>query len=248
MTKANFVVAHFYFMEVIKPQLTLKAMCIYKFTLNTGFYYYGATTNLCERISSHLKSYREKRMAKSVMAALENATSIKFEFVKFVNDRKNLKKEEEKYLSRHIGLPKCLNTDIICTSGFKRGEAVFRIAKMDTTGGIIKIYDSPSIAAKDLGISRLNVQSATSIQYPRTKYILRKLKKDGSITVPIKPYKECPSLRKPVYQYDKQMNFIAKHESIMAAARIICADRKGIASVVNGLQKTCKGYKFKYAG
>lgn len=221
-------------------------MCVYKFTLSNGFYYFGATSNLGERIYSHLKNFRNNNFPEKFMEVFNKSNSIKFEVIRFVNDRSKLNYEEEKYLSRHIGLPKCLNTILNCTSGFKRGKGVFRIAKTDFDGNIIKIYETPSLAARDLNINRRKVEIATKVKYPRTDYALRTLSKSGEIISPAKPYREYIVLRKPVKQYDKENNFISSFESVGDAARILKLDRKGISHTANSRQKSCGGFVFRF--
>lgn len=233
--------------EIIKPELTHYAMCIYKFTFSNGFYYYGATSDLGERISRHKERFRDRKFPKKILDAYDDSTFVKFEIVRFVNDRAKLAEVEETFLCAHVGLPKCLNSVITCTSAFKRGEAVFKVAKVSLNGEILKVYDSPTIAAVDLGISRNRVEIMSKSKYPRGEYALRRLTKEGIIEIPVLPYNDCSSSMKPVIQYDLQMNYVARFESIGDASRKSGQDRKGISKVINGQQHTCGGFIFKIA-
>ena len=194
-----------------------------------------------------MKRYRDKKQTKTIQLAMDKASSITFEIVKYVNDISKLKKSEEVFLLRNVGLKLCLNTEIECTSAFKRGKAIYKIAKLNSDGSIIKVYDSISVAAKELGITRMNVCVAVKSKYPRTKYILRQLDGNGKVIIPSKPYRDCAVLKKPIIQYDKEMNFISIFESMEDAARKLKLDRKGIACTAKNKQKTCGGFIFRFA-
>lgn len=231
--------------NIIKPELTLWAMCIYKFTFSNGFYYYGATTNLSERISAHMKKFRDRTFSKIFMDMYDQSSYIKFEIIRYVNDRKLLGKIEESFLCKHVGLPKCLNSTIACTSAFKRGEAVFEVAKVSMDGVIMKKYKTSTMAAIDLGISVSYVGTAVKSKYPRGEYALRRLNDKGEIEIPILPYRDYPSLKKKVAQFDLDMNFIDEFESIQEASRKTGIDYKGISKVINGRGKTISKFIFK---
>lgn len=220
-------------------------MCVYKFTFSNGMYYYGATTNFGERIYVHMKRMETGEAAKSILLAASVSTFIKFEIVRYVNDKSKLMECEESYLIRNVGLPMCLNTEEHCSASFCRYKSKQRIAKCDLDGNILEIFDSPAIAAKILGTNVRNVNTATKVKYPKTKYALRRINEKGDITIPIKPYREYPSFRKAVNQYDKQMNFIKQFDSIMEAARCIGVDRKSISGIIKGKVLTSGGFIFR---
>lgn len=230
-------------LKLNQPDNCDQCMCVYKFTLNTGFYYYGATSNLLDRIHTHLKKYRNNKMP----TVLYSATTITFEIVKYANNRKKLKEYEEYYLERNVGLPLCLNKEIYSTSSYQRHKSIYPIVKMDLHGNILKRYDCPAMAAIDLGKPLQLIRNALLITYPKTPYILRRLDENGNIIKPFKPFREVPSQRKPIIQYDKEMELVAKFASSEDASRHTGFDRKGISSVAKGRQKYCHGFIFKYA-
>lgn len=53
--------------------------------------------------------------------------------------------------------------------------------------------------------------------------------------------------RRPVLQYDKEGNFIKKHNSVNDAASSCGKSYTGIIACIKGRQKTCGGYKWKTA-
>lgn len=234
-------------MKVIKPSLTLFAMCIYKLTLSNGSYYYGATTNLGERIHTYLKRYRDKGLPEKLSKAFNESSSIKFQIVRFVNDRDKLGEIENQFLKRHVGLPDCLNTVCTNTNSYKRGKALMRIAKVDIKDGkILKEYDTPTMAAIDLGLTVNLVCARLLAKYPRQEYALRSIDKNGALVLPAVSAVDNRARMKPVIQYDLNMNKIAEFESMGEAARQSHTDRKGIYSVLNGKQKASKGFIYSF--
>ena len=221
-------------------------MCIYKFTLSNGSYYYGATTNLGERIYLYLKRYRCKGLPEKLSKAFNESSSIKFQIIRFVNDRDKLGEIENQFLKRHVGLPNCLNTVCANTNAYKRGKALRRIAKVRVKDGkILKEYDTPTMAAIDLGLAVSLVFARLRAKYPRQEYALRYIDKDGSV-LPILNVKCNISAMKPVIQYDLNMNKINEFESIGEAARQSDTNKKGIYSVLYGKQKTAKGFIYSF--
>lgn len=233
-------------LKVIKPKFCSECMCVYKFTLDNGFYYYGATSDLLDRIHTHLKRYRNKKMSLRFREAFKSAKQIVFEVVKFANNREKLKKYEEYFLERNVGLQFCLNNVDYSTSTYERYKSIYPIIKLDLNGNVLKRYDSPTLAAIDLKKSLKLIRNSLMIKYPKTKYVLRRLDENGNIAIPFKPFREYPSQRKPIIQYDKEMNFIANYISTEDAGRKTGFDRKGISLVAKGKQKLCHGYIFKY--
>lgn len=222
----------------------MEAMCVYKFTLDTGFYYIGGTTNLGERISDHLKFYRNGTQSKAITKALDEARVITFEFLRFVNNKKDLGKWEQSYLERNVGLHLCLNTQSKIITTYIKKEALYKIARL-TNGVIDKIYNYSTEAAIDNGISVRTLRINYNAQYPIGKVIYRKIDKNGDI---IKPIKIKPSNRpgeKKIRQYDKDLNFIQQYVSMSEAARSIGITRREVGKVANGVQRIAKGFIFR---
>ena len=242
----------FYFMgktikthlELIKPDLCWDAMCVYKFTLDTGFYYIGGTTNLGERISDHLKFYRSGTQAKAIMKALDEAKIITFEFVRFVNNREDLAKWEQSHLERNVGLPLCLNVHEKIITTYIAKEALHKVARV-TNGVIDKVYKSLQEAALDNGISIRTIGNNCKAKYPREKIYFRRLDKDGNIFTPAIPFRNNIKGEKSVRQYDKNLNFINQYVSMSEAARAIGITRREVGKVANGVQSTTKGFIFR---
>jgi len=151
-------------MIVYKPEKVFFAMCIYKFTLDTGFYYYGATTNFGNRISMHLRK-NAAHTTEKVKNAMDKAKSIKFEIVRFVNDKKKLSEIETYYLSRHVGREKCLNKNpTSCLWDDKKRTkkptgVKFRMAiiQYDLQMNTINRFNSAYEAAELTGLSRSSI-------------------------------------------------------------------------------------------
>lgn len=79
--------------------------------------------------------------------------------------------------------------------------------------------------------------------------IARTLRKIGITDEQIKKQANIASSkdkRKPVLQYDKDMNFIAEYESLSEAARQLKLQLSCICQVIKGKRKTTGGYIFKY--
>lgn len=243
----------FYFMgktikthlELIKPDLCWDAMCVYKFTLDTGFYYIGGTTNLGERISDHLKFYRSGTQAKAIMKALDEAKVITFDFVRFVNNREDLAKWEQSHLERNVGLPLCLNVHGKIITTYIAKEALHKVARV-TNGTIDKIYKSLQEAALDNGISIRTIDNNCKAKYPRGPVLFRRLDTAGNIITPLKPLIDNSAAMKEVRQFDKHMRFIKWYESVSDAARELKVDRKSISKVANGKQKSSYGFIYRY--
>lgn len=54
-------------------------------------------------------------------------------------------------------------------------------------------------------------------------------------------------LKKTVYQYDKEGNFISEYDSVANAARTIGVNRASIVKAIKGItNKTCKGFYWSY--
>lgn len=152
-------------MIVYKPEKVFFAMCVYKFTLDTGFYYYGATTDLGSRISKHVGKNKTMN-TEIVQNAFNNAKSVKFEIVRFVNDRKKLSEIELFYLKKHIGKPKCLNKSKMVScferTGIKKIKARKERAKKailqyDKSMNFIARFESAYQAGEKTGISRKDI-------------------------------------------------------------------------------------------
>lgn len=245
----------FYFMKqvqrrlvVVKPDLCKECMCVYKFTLDNGFYYYGATSDLQERIMAHLKNYRGNKMPKSFVAPFETAKKIVFEVVRFANNRKRLKAMEDYFLENNVGLPMCLNEQKFSASAYKRGDRVLMVAKLNSTGEILKIYKRFDEVSFDLNITTKRVKSLLRAKY-KTKegYFLRNLSDDGSIINPDFSCVDFNKGRKPVSQYDVNMNLIASFSSIADASRATLCNDKSIRGCANGKQKLAKGFVFRFS-
>lgn len=232
-------------LDVIKPQLTIQAMCIYKYTLSNNFYYFGGTSNLCERISTHLKEYRNNKLPERIQLSIKASSFIKFEIIRFVNDRKLIKKWEDYYLKNHVGLPFCLNTVGYSTTAYKKGQAVFKVAQMTLKGDIVTIHDSPFSAAIACGVSPKTIQVSMVSKYPRKEPYFRKVGADGNIINPAKPLTANPSKKIKVNQYDKKMNFIQTYDSLSDAARAIGSNHKDVSKHIRGRGKTIKGFIFR---
>jgi len=231
-------------LDVITPPLYYHAMCVYKFTLDTGFYYIGATTDLSDRINNHLKNFRNKKHSPIVMEAMLNAKTIAFEFLKFVNDKKLLNAAEQSFLLRNVGLPLCLNTNAHSLVSFKRGELLNKIVKLNIGGDIIKTYESITDAAVDNKISISSVYYHTKTKYTRD-VILRRIDDNGNILVPVLRENHNVSFKKPVLQFDKRMNFIMKHDSYCDAARHFKTDHHSVSRAVDNPNRSCKGFILK---
>lgn len=220
-------------------------MCVYKFTLDTGFYYIGATSNLCDRITTHMVKYRSGGLASLLKQALSVASVINFEVLRFANNTKDLGKWEEYFLKKNVGLPLCLNIQDFITASYRRGESLFKVAKVGKDGLIIETYNTPAEAAFKNKIAVSTLLNNCLAKYPNTNMFFRRLNSDGSIKVPAHPMRENKSGKKPVKQFDKEMNFIAYYASVSDAARAIGVDRKRVSDLLRGLGKHVKGYTFR---
>lgn len=230
--------------EVIQPSVCDQAMCVYKFTLDNGFYYYGATSNLLNRIHNHVKKYRDGKLTGSFKSAFSSAKSITFEFIRFSNSRKELKEKEEYFLSQNVGNDFCLNKDFKSTSNYKKEGSTFKVAKIFRSGEISEIFDSPKIAGIALGRSIGSIRMRVKSKYPYDGYFLRYINyKDEIINFPDLKIKDPQAV--PVEQYDLNMNFIAEYSSIGEASRIIGRGFEGISLCVKGKLKTSGGFIFK---
>lgn len=227
-------------MRVIKPKICDRAICVYKYTLSSGMYYIGATTDLRERINSHLKSFRRGILPKSIMECMGQSEYVRFEFIKFVNDRRVLKQEEERYLKQHVGLPKCLNTVDCCYSSFSK-DSLYPVRMFDKDNNVINNFTSALEASKSLQVSINDIRRMVDTKSPSESYVLRKVSKRGTVVPP--PIKNV--IRKSVGQFDINMNLISKYNSVTEAAKSIGANRREVGKVINGYSKACKGFIFK---
>lgn len=233
-------------LKVVKPSPCKNCMCVYKFTLDNGFYYYGATSDLLERVLAHIKNYRNKKLPTSFKKPFESAKVIVFEIVSYANNRERLRLLEEYYLKKNVGLKLCLNGQDYSVSAYKRNESVYKIAKLNMSGEIIKIYDNPKDAAFDLSTKVVSIKYATYSKYPKNGYLLRRIGSDGNIIKPDFSLIDFNNGCKPITQYDAHMNLIATYPSIAAASRATSCSDRNIAATAMGKQKLCKGFIFKF--
>lgn len=232
-------------LQVIKPDLCADAMCVYKFTLDTGFYYIGATTDLADRIGCHLKFYRNRIHTKNILVALDNAKSISFEVLRFANNKKDLGIREQYFLNKNVGLKMCLNVTNVPTS-YSKTESYYKVATVDRNNKIQTIFNSASEAAISAGMSVASLISKCNSKYPADKIIYRRLNENNEIIIPAKSIHGNINGKKIVRQYDNKMNFIKEFISVSEAARQIGFDRKDVSHVANGNQKSTKGFIFRY--
>lgn len=232
--------------KVIRPPLTWRAMCIYKMTFSSGYYYIGGTSDLSDRITKHLLRLSAGSHSLQVNAAFKGCDSVTFEFVEFVNDRSLLNTREKFHLLMNVGRKKCLNVETNSSTAFGLHRGPVKIAQMNSKYEIYKIYTSITDAAKSVNYRLDTFRNALRRGTIIRGIIFRGLDKDNCVIEPPKIEKYRDPNCKPVIQYDLSMNEIKRFMSIGEAERGTKVSRRSIATVAQNKQKTTHGFIFKY--
>ena len=119
-----------------------------------------------------------------------------------------------------------------------------KIAMYTLDGELIKVYESGGQIEKEYGIGTSSISRVCRGERAQTHgYVFRYMSEakrkiirrtDGMYS------------SKPVIQLDLDDNFVAEYQSIMAAAKAVDAYPSNLGKAVNGRQKTCKGFKWRY--
>lgn len=98
--------------EIIKPDNIPSKPGIYKFSLNTGHFYFGSSQNIKHRIGGHIRNFRpinQKRLNRHLKKHILMATSITFYVLEVIANSQERKQKEEQYLKSHKSDPLILN-------------------------------------------------------------------------------------------------------------------------------------------
>lgn len=113
----------------------------------------------------------------------------------------------------------------------------------DFKGNFVTTYPSVTIAAEQLGVSRVTIYQILQCERLSCKGYQFKYQGDPrQITI----YKNRQGGKIPILQYSKDGLFIKEWESAAAAARELCLDSSTITKVLKGKLKSTGNYRWYY--
>ena len=119
------------------------------------------------------------------------------------------------------------------------------IAQLDDSGNQISHFPSIRSAARKMGISPSSISLCLSGKRERAagfRWIYDENDIDAEYLRNIEYEKKIPIL-----QYDKDGNFLCRHESVSIAAQSVKKSTGDICRCLKGRRETCGGYQWKYA-
>ena len=124
-----------------------------------------------------------------------------------------------------------------------------KVAKYDLDGNFIQIFDSPFVAAKDVGVK--NARSINDVcrfkQKTFKNYMWRYILNSDNFPKKIQPLEiKKSSLTRKIGKYDLNDNLLQTYGSISEAAKLNNNIPSNISSVLIKRQKTTKGFIYKY--
>lgn len=247
MTRTDFVKKYYAFAKEAEkvtkvPTLLEKIFCLYKIKSPTNKVYIGITSNFKNRISKYknnscksqpklyrsLKKYGFDKHSIQILAhCTENKIDwLEKEAIRIYDSMNNGLNSTEggrdanshfsKYYEKHEFIPWNKGLD-------KNDERILKYANK------IKGKSKPEHIAKQLRTRRLSI--------PHTEEVKEHLRK--------KSLKHADKFRKPIIMIDELGNTF-EFVSLKAVSEYIKGDMSTISKVARGLEKSYRGYKFKY--
>jgi len=221
-----------------------KISAVYKITFDSGMYYIGCSAHLRSRVSQWVSLFRcpdtGSEMGEQMLSEIR-CNNGRLDIIELCS-ADEVKDKEAFYLNKYKE-----DTNMISKST-NAWNPVLQYSKL---GSFIKRHPSIGSAARFNGGSISKIQDVINgikSSYKGMVFILEKNyneRRNGIIKA-----RNTPSYKKngrAVVQLDIYGNEIARYKKIVEAARTLSIKVNNIRVVLNGRQKTSKGFMFKYS-
>lgn len=233
-------------------------MACYKITLDSGYFYYGSSVNVKNRISTWVSVLNNKCKSKHnelVKNAVTISHSARIEIVEYFLDKTKMRLYETDLISGSFDSELSLNISPSGLNNFgykklpnKTHSIPKKVVKLDSNGNVIEQYESIVSAAKKNGIRLPRIQKVLEGQKISHKGMFFSYKKeDGKYFVKTpreKTFKK--GKRKNVAQLDANGGIVKIYKSIKEASVSLGVSTTGISLAICGKQKSASGFMWKY--
>lgn len=232
--------AHFVFMlfeaNIPKMSNAAKVPCVYRITLNTGYFYIGSTVNLKKRIWDWQSIHRSTKRTDGVNAEFLEKIRLAVSSILTIEElcsHDEVRDRETVHLDLHKENPLMMS---------KPDKAWRAVLQYSMTGNFIKRHVSIAAAARFVGTKPSSVEGVLAGAFRHAKSYYFKYEDET-----IKRVHSRDKNRKDVVVMNELGSEIDRLRRIMDVSEKYGVSVDSIWRVMTGKQKSTRGYVFKYS-
>lgn len=234
-------------------------MACYKISIDNGFFYYGSSVNVKNRISVWKSILRGKCKSKYndlFKDAIKKAVFSKIEIVKYFDEKNSMFSYETYLIQANFNSPFSLNLSPSSKNNFgykklmnKQHSFPKEIVRIDVSGNVLEEYKSIGEVASAYNTRLSAIQRVLEGERVSHKGMFFNYKNEnGKYFIKQTADKKAKKpKRSGILQLSILGDLVNKYKTIREAAASVGLSTASISFSISGRQKTSGGYKWQYA-